>query len=69
MIALGAKLGLIRIQAHCHVANLASVRVLEKAGMALEGVLRKHSLFPNLSPAPQDVRLYAWISQPPDGIL
>ena len=31
-----------RIQGRCEVENIASVRVMEKAGMKLEGVLREH---------------------------
>jgi [ribosomal protein S5]-alanine N-acetyltransferase len=38
------RLGLHRIWATCHVENRASARVLEKAGMRLEGTLRKHRL-------------------------
>jgi ribosomal-protein-alanine N-acetyltransferase len=32
---------LIRIEARCRIPNLASARVMEKAGMAFEGILRK----------------------------
>jgi ribosomal-protein-alanine N-acetyltransferase len=31
-----------RIQGWCDVGNIASVRVMEKAGMKLEGVLWEH---------------------------
>jgi ribosomal-protein-alanine N-acetyltransferase len=31
-----------RIQGRCEVENVASIRVMEKAGMRLEGVLREH---------------------------
>ena len=31
-----------RIQAICEVANIASARVMEKAGMQFEGVLRNY---------------------------
>lgn len=31
-----------RIQGRCEVENIASIRVMEKAGMRLEGVLREH---------------------------
>jgi len=36
-------LGLNRIQARCKVENVASARVMEKAGMMFEGVLREYS--------------------------
>jgi len=36
-------LGLNRIQARCKVVNVGSARVMEKAGMAFEGVLREYS--------------------------
>jgi ribosomal-protein-alanine N-acetyltransferase len=35
-------MNLNRIQGRCEVENIASVRVMEKAGMKLEGVLREH---------------------------
>jgi len=35
-----SKLGLHRIEAHCIIANKASARVLEKAGMKNEGIFR-----------------------------
>jgi ribosomal-protein-alanine N-acetyltransferase len=48
-----------RIWAVCHVENTGSVRVLERAGLSLEGRLARHSVFPNISSEPQDVLLYA----------
>ncbi|OLE62606.1 MAG: hypothetical protein AUG04_09165 [Deltaproteobacteria bacterium 13_1_20CM_2_69_21] len=62
MVELGRSLRLERVEAQCHADHVESARVLEKSGMIFEGVLRKHSLFPNLSPLPQDVRSYAWTS-------
>jgi RimJ/RimL family protein N-acetyltransferase len=45
LISFGLKrLGLHRVWATCHVENKASARVLEKAGMRREGVLRKNKL-------------------------
>jgi RimJ/RimL family protein N-acetyltransferase len=48
-----------RIEALCHVANKASARVLEKAGLRHEGILRRYYVFPNLGDEPQDVHCYA----------
>jgi RimJ/RimL family protein N-acetyltransferase len=62
MIELGRALGFARVEALCYADHPSSARVLEKAGMIFEGVLRKHGLFPNLSAQPQDVRSYAWTS-------
>ena len=58
--------GIERIQAICHVENEASRRVMEKAGMRLEGVLRRYLVFPNLGEAAQDVFMYAvtWEDRP-----
>jgi len=59
MVTLAAELGMTRLHAQCHTEHRASVRVLEKCGFELEGVLRRHSIFPNLSPEPLDVFSYA----------
>jgi [ribosomal protein S5]-alanine N-acetyltransferase len=48
-----------RISAICHVDNTRSARVLEKSGLSYEGRLVRHTVFPNISPEPQDVRQYA----------
>lgn len=48
-----------RAEAFCDVENTASARVLEKAGMAFEGVLRRYFLHPNISDVPRDCRMYA----------
>ena len=45
-----------RLFAHVHVENLASRRVLEKNGYALEGVLRQHFI---VNGQPTDEALYA----------
>ncbi|HTV56348.1 MAG TPA: GNAT family protein [Terriglobia bacterium] len=59
-IARGTRL--IRLYALCHVENGASWRVLEKCGFIREGVLRRHSVFPNLRQNnPCDVYCYARI--------
>ena len=61
MIDLAPGCGVRRLYAICHTAHAASVRVLEKCGFAREGVLRRHSIFPNLSPdEPSDVLCYAF---------
>jgi RimJ/RimL family protein N-acetyltransferase len=51
MAALADRLGIGRLYALCHPHNRASVRVLQKAGFTFEGVLRRHTIFPNLDPA------------------
>jgi RimJ/RimL family protein N-acetyltransferase len=44
-----------RISAVCHVDNTRSARVLERAGLSLEGRLVRHTVFPNIGQEPQDV--------------
>jgi RimJ/RimL family protein N-acetyltransferase len=46
--------GMYRVWATCHVANVQSVRVLEKAGFTCEATLRRWGLNPNLSDEPYD---------------
>ena len=48
-----------RVWAVCDVDNLASARVMEKIGMAREGILKRWSLHPNLSDEPRDSFCYA----------
>lgn len=48
-----------RIYAYCHVDNTGSARVLERAGLALEGRLARYAVFPNISEEPQDCLLFA----------
>lgn len=43
----------------CDVENHASARVMEKAGLSLEGVRRRYLLHPNLGPEPRDCLSYA----------
>ena len=50
---------IFRVQAICDVDNLASARVMEKAGMTREGTLRRYVLHPNISAEPRDAYLYA----------
>lgn len=56
-----------RVQALCDLENRASGRVLEKAGLTLEGVLRRYLVMPNLGDAPRDMLCYATIREPPSG--
>ena len=48
-----------RVAAVCDVENLASARVMEKAGMVREGVLRRYMVHPNIAEEPRDVYSYA----------
>jgi RimJ/RimL family protein N-acetyltransferase len=48
-----------RVWAMCDVENAASARVLEKAGMTREGVLRRSTMHPNVSHEPRDSYCYA----------
>ena len=49
-----AQPGLFRAWAFCDVENPASARVMEKAGMVREGILRRWHTCPNLGPEPRD---------------
>jgi len=48
-----------RVWAVSDVDNAASARVMEKAGMQREGILRRWSVHPNISPEPRDSYCYA----------
>jgi [ribosomal protein S5]-alanine N-acetyltransferase len=48
-----------RAWATCDVANGASARVLERVGMAREGVLRRWLMHPNVSDTPRDCFCYS----------
>ena len=48
-----------RVWAVCDIENVASARVLEKAGMKREGILRRYIIHPNLSDEPRDCYCYA----------
>ena len=48
-----------RVWATCDTENLASARVLEKAGMQREGILRRYIIHPNISDQPRDSYCYA----------
>ena len=49
-----------RVDALYDVENPASRRVMEKAGMEFEGILRRYSIHPNVSAEPRDVGVCAW---------
>lgn len=51
--------GIVRAWAHCDVDNAASARVMEKAGMTREGILRRWQALPNIGPEPRDCVVYA----------
>lgn len=61
MTELAVSLGVIRVHAQCHTQHRASWHVMEKCGFEREGILRRHTVFPNLSPEPEDVLSYARI--------
>ena len=48
-----------RVWAYVGVANVASQRVLEKAGMAREGTLHRWLTLPNIEATPQNAYVYA----------
>jgi [ribosomal protein S5]-alanine N-acetyltransferase len=48
-----------RVWATCDTGNIASARVLEKIGLLREGILRSHTIRPNISPIPRDAFIYA----------
>jgi ribosomal-protein-alanine N-acetyltransferase len=48
-----------RIGAVCDVDNIGSARVMEKAGLVREGVLRRWLVHPNISDEPRDCFSYA----------
>ena len=50
-----------RVWATCDTENLASARVLEKAGLAREGTLRSSIVRPNISSQPRDAFMYSHV--------
>ena len=48
-----------RVFATCDVNNPASAKVMEKAGMKYEGLLRRYMIHPNVSEEPRDCLMYA----------
>jgi RimJ/RimL family protein N-acetyltransferase len=60
VVQFARQLRVARLYALCHATHGSSRRVLERSSFALEGVLRKYVVFPNLGAAdPQDVCCYA----------
>lgn len=51
--------GVWRIGGVCDIDNPASARVMEKAGLLREGILRRWSLLPNIADEPRDCWSYA----------
>lgn len=54
-----------RLEAYCDVENKASARVMDKAGMVLEGTLHKYLLYPHRGTVPRNAFLYARVKMPP----
>ena len=52
---------IFRVWAVCDVENLASKRVMEKAGMQKEGILRRFIIHPGLSSEPRDCYSYSLV--------
>ncbi|MBK9134849.1 MAG: GNAT family N-acetyltransferase [Betaproteobacteria bacterium] len=54
---------IVRIWATTDRDNARSARVLEKAGLVREGVMRRATPRPQLGGAPRDTVLYAWVRE------
>lgn len=50
---------IFRVEAFCDIDNRASARVMEKAGMIREGILRRYFRHPNISDNPRDCVIYS----------
>ena len=53
----------VRIWATCDADNAASAAVLRKAGLQLEGRLRRATVRPNRGTAPRDTLMHAWVRE------
>ena len=53
--------GIARIGAVCDVDNIASARVMEKAGLVRDGLLPRWAVHPNISDQPRDCFSYAMV--------
>ena len=54
-----AQPSLWRVWAYCDVENTASIRVLEKAGLAREGLVRRWHVCPTIGTEPRDCYIHA----------
>ena len=61
IVELADRAGVRRLYALCHADHRASWRVMEKCGFEREALMRRHTVFPNLSKEPADVLQYAQI--------
>lgn len=51
--------GIYRVWAVCDLENISSARVMEKAGLEQEGILRNFIVHPGISPEPRDCFCYS----------
>ena len=58
-MAFAEKESLVRIEAYCDTENIGSYRVMEKAGLDREGILRNYYLAPKISERPRDMFVYS----------
>jgi [ribosomal protein S5]-alanine N-acetyltransferase len=69
VVNIAAALSVRRLYALCHVQHEKSAGVLERCRFIREGVLHKHTVFPNLGmPEPQNVYCYAQILGRPHAV-
>lgn len=54
------KMDLVRIQARCDVENIGSARVMEKAGMSFEGIIRKGIFVKGMH---RDLKMYSILKE------
>lgn len=53
--------GTYRIWAYCAAGHERSARVLQRAGMSYEALLRRWVVLPNFAKTPTDAKVFAWI--------
>ena len=66
MVSLARSLGVQWLYAICHVEHRASERVMIKGGMTRDGILQRHTVFPNLGPFRADVISYGISLEAPE---